>query len=71
MPETNKEKLKQELLTEKSTAKKILIDRAYAQGRYTVAICPTCGNVLGLFSFASNCKQCNNCGQLLERSDAK
>lgn len=66
-----KEKLKQELLTltGKPVAKKVLIDSVYAQVRYTVAVCPTCGVVLGLLSFVSNYKHCTKCDQLLDWSD--
>ena len=66
-----KEKLKQELSSGKSAAKKVLIDRAYSHGRYTVAMCPTCGDVLGLLSFAQNYKHCHRCDQLLDWSDVK
>lgn len=56
---------------EKQIPKKVGVNKNYSNGRYTIAFCPTCKDVLGLLRIAKyeihNC--CSKCGQALDWSD--
>ena len=55
---------------EKPIPKKPIKEKNYSHGRYTVAKCPTCDGLLGLYSFAeTSFKCCCECGQALDWSD--
>ncbi len=57
---------------EKQIPKKTIKDTNYSHGRYTVAICPICDDLLGLYSFAeTSFKCCPTCGQALDWSDTE
>jgi len=55
---------------EKQIPKAVVVDKAYSQGRYSVAFCPNCKKTLGLLSFEKDFEHCYKCGQkLLRESD--
>ena len=57
---------------EKQIPKKVVKDTNYSHGRYTVAKCPTCDGLLGLYSFAERSfKCCIECGQALDWGDSE
>ena len=57
---------------EKQILKKPIKDTNYSHGRYTVAKCPTCDGLLGLYSFAEKSfKCCCECGQALDWGDSE